>query len=77
MATTGSFDLNLTALGRTTNNSVGIAESIMFELQNQSSLIGLGIAISIALALIFGAIFLVINFIPRLIGKVKGIRGGV
>jgi len=74
MATTGSFDLNLSALGNTTNNSIGIAEAVMKELSLQGSLIGLGIAIAIALALIFGVVFLALNFIPKLIGKVKGLR---
>ena len=74
MATVGSFDLNLGALGNTTNNSIGVAEAVTEELANQGDLIGLGIAISIALALIFGAIFLVLNFIPALIGKMKGLR---
>ena len=75
MATTGSFDLNLSVLGNTTNNSLGIVEAITNELANQGDLMGLAIAISISLTLIFGAIFIVINFIPALITKVKGIRG--
>ena len=74
MGTVGSFDLNLYKLGNTTNNTTEVASAVMLEIRNQGDLIGLGIAISIALALIFGAIFLVLNFIPQLIGKVKGMR---
>lgn len=74
MATTGSFDLNLTKLGNTVNNSLGVVESVTEELAARGDLIGLGIAVAISLTLIFGAIFVAINFIPVLIGKIKGIR---
>lgn len=74
MATTGSFDLNLSKLGNTTNNSVQIVSEITRELEAQGDLIGLAIAIAVALILIFGTIFIAINFIPKLIKKVKGIR---
>jgi len=76
MATTGSFDVNLTALGQTTNNAIAIPEAVTLELREQADLIGLGIAIAISLSLIFGAVFLVINFIPALVNKVKSIKGG-
>lgn len=75
MATTGSFDFNLTAVSTTTNNSIGLVEAITEEMANQGDLMGLAIAIAIALTLIFGTIFIAINFIPRLLAKVKGLRG--
>lgn len=75
MATTGSFDLNLETLEGVTNKSVEVAREVSKELAAQGSLIGLGIAIAIALVLIFGAVFIVLNFIPRLIGKMKGLKG--
>jgi len=74
MGTTGSFDLNLDKLGNTTNNATSFAANVLGEIRDQGSLIGLGIAISIALVLIFGAVFLALNFIPQLIGKVKGLK---
>ncbi|MCK4429129.1 MAG: hypothetical protein KAU95_02040 [Candidatus Aenigmarchaeota archaeon] len=74
MGTTGSFTLNLETLGNITNSSVRTVEFITLEIANQGSLIGLAIAISIALTLIFGTIMIVVNFIPALIRKVKGIR---
>ncbi len=74
MATVGSYDLNLTKLGNTTNNTTGLVASVTEELANRGDLIGLGIAISISLVLIFGAIMVAVNFVPRLIGKVKGLR---
>ncbi|MCK4429128.1 MAG: hypothetical protein KAU95_02035 [Candidatus Aenigmarchaeota archaeon] len=75
MATTGSFDLNLTTMGNLTNNATGTVEAIAEELANQGGLIGLAIALSIALTLIFGTIIIVVNFIPALIKKVKSIKG--
>ena len=74
MGTTGTFNFDLNNIRDVTNYSIQTAERVTEELANQGDLIGLGIAISIALALIFGAIFLVLNFIPQLISKVKGIR---
>jgi len=74
MGTTGAFTLDLNNLRDITNNSIQVAERITLEISEQGGLIGLGIAISIALALIFGVVFLALNFIPQLIGKVKGIR---
>ena len=74
MGTTGSFDLDLNNLGGTTNNAIRVGENVIYEIMNQGSLIGLAIAISIALTLIFGAIFLIVNFVPKLIGKVKAIK---
>ncbi len=74
MATTGSFDLNLDNLKDITNNSVGIGEAVTEEVADQGDLIGLAIAISIALTLIFGVVFLAIAFLPKLLGKVKGLK---
>ncbi len=73
-STVGSFDLNLTAISNTTNNSTGFAASVIGGVRDQGDLIGLAIAIALALALIFGVVFLAINFIPTLVGKIKGIR---
>jgi len=74
MGTTGTFTLNLDTLGNTTNHSIQTAELVMAEIAEQGDLIGLGIAIAVSLGLIFGAVFLVINFIPALVNKVKKIR---
>jgi len=76
MGTVGSFDLNLSAIGNTTNNATLVSEKVTGALRDQASLIGLGIAIALALTLIFGVIFLAMNFVPRLISKVKGLKGG-
>ena len=74
MGATGAFTLNLDTLGNTTNHSIQTAELVMAEIASQGDLIGLGIAIAVSLGLIFGAVFLVINFIPALVSKVKKIR---
>ena len=74
MATTGSFDLNLTAIGNIVNNATGLTSAVTGGVRDQGDLIGLAIALSIALTLIFGVIFLIINFIPALLGKFKGLK---
>ena len=75
MATTGTFDFNLETVSNTVNNSTLFTAGVMQEVAGQGDLIGLAIALTIALTLIFGTIFLIINFIPALIGKLKGLKG--
>ena len=74
MGTIGTFELNLTNLGSSVNNGVRIAEGVTGGVADQGSLIGLAIGISIAVLLLFGVVLVVINFIPQLIGKVKGLK---
>lgn len=74
MGTTGTFDFNLSLVGETTNYTIQVAEFVMAEIAEQGSLIGLGIAIAIALLLIFGAVFIALDFIPRMIKSVKNLR---
>jgi len=75
MGTIGSFDLNILTLGNTTNNTTEMSSLVVKEVRDQGSLIGLAIAIAIALTLIFGVVFIALNFIPKLVGKIKGLRG--
>ena len=74
MATTGSVDVNLTAIGNTVNNSTTLGHLVMAGVQDQGDLIGLAIGLAIAIGMLIALIFLVISIIPKLIGKVKGIR---
>ena len=74
MATTGSVDVNLTAIGNTINNSTALGNYVMAGVRDQGDLIGLAIGLAIAIGLLISLIFLVISIIPRLIAKVKGIR---
>jgi len=74
MATTGSVDVNLTAIGNTINNSTTLGHLVVQGVADQGDLIGLAIGLAIAIGLLIGLIFLVISIIPRLIAKVKGIR---
>jgi len=75
MATSGSVDVNLTAISNTVNNSTELGFLVLEGVQNQGDLIGLAIGLVIAIGLLFGLIFLVIGVIPKLLAKVKGIRG--
>ena len=74
MGTTGSVDVNLTAIGNTVNNSTTLGHLVLSGVKDQGDLIGLAIGLAIAIGLLIALIFLVISIIPRLIGKVKGIR---
>ncbi len=74
MPTTGSYDLDLNNIGDATNNSIGVVEKVTEELANRGDLIGLGIAISVSLVLIFGAVMVAISLVPRLIKGVKNIK---
>lgn len=74
MATSGAFDLNLTALSNMTNNSTLLTANVVEAVRDQGDLIGLAIAIAIALTLIFGVVFMAIMFVPKLIGKIKGFK---
>ena len=74
MTTTGSVDVNLTAVGNTINNATTLGHLVVAGVGDQGGLIGLAIGLAIAIGLLIGLIFLVIGIIPRLIGKVKGIR---
>ena len=74
MATTGSVDVNLTAISNTINNSTTLGHLVVQGVADQGDLIGLAIGLAIAIGLLIGLIFLVISIIPRLIAKVKGIR---
>ena len=74
LATTGSFDFNLDKVSNLTNNTTSLGANVTGEVAAQGDLIGLAIAISIALTLIFGVVFLAIAFLPKLLGKVKGLK---
>lgn len=74
MATTGSVDVNLTAIGNTINNSTTLGHLVVGGVRDQAGLIGLAVGLAIAIGLLIGLIFLVISIVPRLIAKVKGIR---
>ena len=73
-STTGSFDFNLTSVSNTVNNSTALAANVTGGVADQASLMGLAIGISIAILLLFGVVLVVINFIPTLVGKIKGLR---
>jgi len=75
MATTGSVDVNLTAFGNTINNGTKLGHYVITGVADQGSLIGLAIGIALAVGLLFGIVFLVIGVIPRIMGKIRGIRG--
>jgi len=74
MATSGSVDVNLTALSNTINNSTTLGHLVLAGVTDQGALIGLGIGLAIAIGLLFGLIFLVIGVIPRLLAKIRTIR---
>jgi len=74
MGTTGTMDVNLTTFGQTINAGTGLASEVMGGVRDQGDLIGLAIGLVIAIGLLFGLIFLVIGVVPKLIGKIKGIR---
>ena len=74
MATTGSVDVNLTAIGNTINSSTTLGHLVLAGVKDQGEIIGLAIGLAIGIGLLIGLIFLVISVIPRLIAKVKGIR---
>lgn len=71
-----AMDLNLSKFGAILNQSTRLADSVTAGVAEQGGLVGLAIGLAIALGLLIGLIFLVITVIPRLIGKIKGIKGG-
>lgn len=76
MATTGSVDVNLTSISNTINNGTALGHYVLAGIAAQGSLIGTAIGITLAVGLLFGIVFLVVGVIPKLIAKVKGLRGG-
>lgn len=74
MGTTGTFTLALNNLRDVTNFSIQTAEEVIEEVANNGDLIGLGIAVALALTLIFGVVFLVIGFIPKMLKAIKGFK---
>ncbi len=74
MGSTGSVDVNLNSISNTINNSTTLGHLVMAGVRDQGEIIGLAIGLVIGIGLLIGLIFLVIAIIPRLIGKVKGIR---
>ena len=75
MAVEGTVDVNLTAISNTVNNSTELGFLVLEGIQQQGDLIGLAIGLTIAIGLLFGLIFLVIGVIPKLLSKVRGIKG--
>ena len=75
MGTTGSVDVNLTAISNTVNNATTLGHLVIQGVADQGDLIGLAIGLVIAVGMLFGLIFLVISIVPKLLGKIKGIRG--
>jgi len=74
MATTGTIDVNLTAIGGTVNASTGLGAEVIEGVKDQGEIIGLAIGLALGVGLLIGLIFLVLAVIPRLIGAVKGFR---
>lgn len=69
-----AVDVNLTAVGRTVNNSTLFAAFVADGVAEQGPLIGLAIGLSIAIGLLIGLVFLVLGVIPRVLKNVKRIR---
>ena len=74
MATTGTIDVNLTAIGGTVNASTGLGAEVIEGVKDQGEIIGLAIGLSIGIGLLIGLVFLVIALIPALIKKVKAFK---
>lgn len=74
MATTGSLDLNLTAISNTINNSTTLASNVMGGVKDQGELVGTAIGITLAVGLFLALVLLVIAFLPRIISTVKGLK---
>jgi len=74
MATTGSVDVNLTTFGASVNSGTLLASNVIGGVKDQGDLIGLAIGIALAVGLLFGIVFLVLGVVPRLVGKLRGLR---
>ena len=74
MATTGAVSVNLTTIGNSVNNAAQLAEFTISGVRDQGDLIGLAIGVSIAIALLFGVIVLVLGATIALINRVKGMK---
>jgi len=74
MATSGSVSVDLNNIGNTLDAAFVLSENVIGGIKDQGDLIGLAIGLVIAIGLLFGLIFLVIGVVPKLIGKIKGIR---
>ena len=74
LATTGSVDVNLDNIKDIINESTNLGALTIGGVADQGDLIGLGIGIALALTLLFGAIFVAIGVVPRLIKSVKGFK---
>jgi len=76
MATVGTFDLNLDNIKDITNESQHVAEKVTEEVADMSDIIGIGIALFIAIGLITVALVALIALPLVLIKKLKGYKKG-
>ena len=74
MATVGDIDVNLDNIKDIVNSSTLLGQEVTLGVADQGGLIGLAIGLLIALGLLFVVIFKLIDLIPALIGKVKGLQ---
>jgi len=76
MGTTGSFDFNVARTANITNNAQYIAEGVTEEVADMGDIIGIGIALFIAIGLITVALVALIALPLVLIKKLKGYKKG-
>ena len=74
MATSGDVNIDLDNIRDIINESTNLGALTIGGVADQGDLIGLGIGVAIALTLLFGAVFVAIGVIPRLIKTVKGFK---
>jgi len=74
ITTGGDVNVSLTNFQTMINNSTTLADLVMGGVADQGELIGLAIGILLAVTLLFGLVFSIINAAPRIIESVKRIK---
>ena len=75
MGTTGSVDINLSALSGQVNATTDIVNQVVTGVADQGALIGLAIGLIIAIGLLIGLVIFMLNKLTQVLSKTKGIGG--
>lgn len=73
-STTGSIDVNLSNIGRTINAGTGTAAGVTEGLEDYSGLIGIGIALSLAIGFLLGVVIAALAIIVYLLRYTKNLK---
>lgn len=74
ITSTSDVDVNLSNFGNLINNATTLTDFVIEGVKEQGGLIGLAIGLSIAVGLLFALIFTIVNFLPKLTQRIKGLK---